>query len=100
MIKDGGEKKHEINKNKLCQISLQLFFGLQPLQRSFLKKNQRNCPKYKVLEVDLLYLEHLFLQIVKQYQKFKNILLSYLSCCQNLTRSSCGWFASVMTPQK
>lgn len=65
MIKDGKEKQHEINRNKLCQISLELFFGLQPLQRSFLEKIQRNCPKYKVLEVDLLDLENLFLQIVK-----------------------------------
>jgi hypothetical protein len=65
MIKDGKEKQHEINRNKLCQISLELFFGLQPLQRSFLEKIQRNCPKYKVLEVDLLDLEKNFLQIVK-----------------------------------
>jgi len=65
MIKDGKEKQHEINRNKLCQISLELFFGLQPLQRSFLEKIERNCPKYNVLEVDLLDLKHLFLQIAK-----------------------------------
>jgi hypothetical protein len=47
------KEQHKINKKKLCQISLELFFGLQPLQRSFLVKIQRNFPKYKVLEVDL-----------------------------------------------
>jgi len=96
----GGKKNMKSTKTNCVKFPLNCFLGYNPYKGVFKKKNQRNCPKYKVLEVDLLYLEHLFLQIVKQYQKFKNILLSYLSCCQNLTRSSCGWFASVMTPQK
>ncbi len=38
-------KQHEINKDKLCQISLELFFRLQLLQRSFLEKIRK---KFKI----------------------------------------------------
>jgi hypothetical protein len=65
MIKDGKKKQHEINKNKLCQISLELFFGLQAPAKEFFGENYKKSPKCKVFEVDLLNLEHSFLQIAK-----------------------------------
>jgi len=50
-------------KTNCVKFPFNCFLGYNPYKGVFWRK--RNCPKYKVLEVVLLDLEHLFLRIAK-----------------------------------
>jgi hypothetical protein len=88
------KKKNNIKSTKknCVKFPLNCFLGYNPYKEVFWWKFKEISQSTRFWKWICKLLNNIKIKKIK--------LLSYLSCCQNLVRSSCGWFASVTTPQK